>query len=64
MRRYRGKKGKGHQETCIKYPWTKPKGGRIESGRWGRAGKSGSGKMETSVFEHQYKMILKKGQMN
>ena len=33
MRRYRGKKGKGHQETCIKYPWTKPKGGRIEGGR-------------------------------
>ena len=31
-----GKKGKGHQGTCIKYPWTKPKEGRIEGGRgWG-----------------------------
>ena len=38
MRRYRGKKGKGHQETCIKDPWTKPKGGRIEGGRWGWLG--------------------------
>ena len=28
------KKGKGHQGTCIKDPWTKPKGGRIEGGRW------------------------------
>ena len=24
----RGKKGKGHQVTCIKDTWTKPKGGR------------------------------------
>ena len=30
-----GKKGKGRQGTCIKDPWTKPKGGRIEGGRWG-----------------------------
>ena len=31
-----GKKGKGHQKTCIKYPWTKPTEGRIEGGRgWG-----------------------------
>ena len=37
-------------------------GGR-ESGVGG-VGESGGGKMETSVFEHQYKMILKKGQMN
>ena len=28
-----GKKGKCCQGTCIKYPWTKPKGGRIEGGR-------------------------------
>ena len=28
-----GKKGKGHQGTCMKDPWTKPKGGRIEGGR-------------------------------
>ena len=25
---------KGSQGTCIKEPWTKPKGGRIEGGRW------------------------------
>ena len=32
----RGKrKGKSHQGTCIKDPWTKPKAGRIEGGRWG-----------------------------
>ena len=30
-----GKKRKGHQGTCIKDPWTKPKGGTIEGGRWG-----------------------------
>ena len=30
----RGKKGKSHQGTCIKDPWTKPKGRRIEGGRW------------------------------
>ena len=29
-----GKKGKGHQGTCIKDPWTKPKRGWIEGGRW------------------------------
>ena len=29
------KRGKGHQGTCIKYPWTKPKGSRIEGGRQG-----------------------------
>ena len=31
-----GKKGKGLQGACIKDPWTKPKGGRIEGGRWGK----------------------------
>ena len=35
-----GKKGKGHQRTCIKDPWTKPKGDRIEGvGRNGWGGK-------------------------
>ena len=29
-----GKKGKGHQGTCIKDSWTKPKWGRSEGGRW------------------------------
>ena len=32
------KKAKGHQGTCIKHPWTKPKRGRIEVGRWGWVG--------------------------
>ena len=31
----RGKKGKGHQEICIKDPWTKLKKGSIEGGKWG-----------------------------
>ena len=30
-----GKKGKSHQRTCIKGPWTKPNWGRNEGGRWG-----------------------------
>ena len=29
------KRGKGCQGTCTKDTWTKPKGGRIEGGRWG-----------------------------
>ena len=29
-----GKKGKVHQGICIKDTCTKPKGGRIEGGRW------------------------------
>ena len=33
-----GEKGKGHQGTCIKEPWTKPNGGRIENGTWGWGG--------------------------
>ena len=46
----RGKWGKGHQGTCIKDPWTKPKGVglRVEGGdRWGGA------EMETTVLEQQ-----------
>ena len=30
-----GKKGKGHQGSCIKDPRIKPKGHRIEGERWG-----------------------------
>ena len=30
-----GKKGKGHQGTCIKDTWTKPTAGRIKGGRQG-----------------------------
>ena len=33
-----GKNGKGCQGTCIKDTRTKPKGDRIEDGRWGMAG--------------------------
>ena len=33
-----GKKGKGHQGTCIKDTWTKPKRGKIEGGKWGGLG--------------------------
>ena len=33
-----GKKGKGHQGTCLKDTWAKPKEGRIEGGRWGWLG--------------------------
>ena len=28
----------GLSGTCIKEPWTKPKGGRIKSGKWGWLG--------------------------
>ena len=39
MRGDNGKKrGKGCQGTCVKEPWTKPKGGRIDDGRWGWLG--------------------------
>ena len=49
------KMGKGHQRTCIKDTWTKPKGGRINGGRWGWLGwgVSGGGKVETTVLEQQ-----------
>ena len=33
-----GGMGKGCQGTCIKDTWTKPKGDRIEGGRWGWLG--------------------------
>ena len=47
----REKKGKGHQGTCIKDPWTKSKGGlRVEVGV---VGESGGGKMQTTVLEQQ-----------
>ena len=49
------KKGKGYEETCIKDPWTKPKGERGEGHRWtvGWVGESGGRKMETTVLEQQ-----------
>ena len=51
-----GKKGKGHQGTCIKDPWTKTAGGRVGLSmgvRVGGAGENGEGKMETTVLEQQ-----------
>ena len=48
------KKGKGHQGTCIKDPWTKTAGGRVGLSmgvRVGGAGENGEGKMETTVLE-------------
>ena len=46
-----GKKGKSHQGTGIKDPWTKSKGGlRVEVGV---VGESGGGKMQTTVLEQQ-----------
>ena len=35
------KKGKDHQGTYKKDPWTKPKGDSIEGGRWGWVGQEG-----------------------
>ena len=34
-----GEKGKDHHGKCIKDPWIKPKGSRIESGTWGWMGR-------------------------
>ena len=44
---------KGHPGTCMKDTWTKPKGGRIEGGRWGwvRQWGSGGGEIDTTVLE-------------
>ena len=50
------KKGVGNGEqfsgTYIKDPWTKPKGVRIEDGKWGWLG---WGEDEDNVREQQYK---------
>ena len=53
-----GGKGKGHQGTCIKDPWTKPKsvGSRVGSrDGWGRGAW-----WETTVLEQQLKILKKK----
>ena len=47
-----GKKGKSCQGTCIKDPWTKLKGGRIEGVR--RESEWGWGQMEITVLEKQF----------
>ena len=53
----RGKKGKGHQGTCIKDPWTKPKRERIEGGKWGWVG---CGEMVVGKWRKLYFNINKK----
>ena len=55
-----GKKGKGHQGTCIKDTWTKPKGSRFEGGRWGSVGRGQGvwGEMETNVLEQKLKNTI------
>ena len=47
-----GKKGKGHQGTCIKDPWTTWVGLRM-GGAGGWVGENGGRKMETTVLEQQ-----------
>ena len=45
-------RGKGHQGTCIKDTWTKPKEGTIEGGKWGWVGwGEWWEEVETTVFE-------------
>ena len=46
-------KGQDHQGLCIKDPWTKPKGRRIESGSGGRWG--GRKWWQEKGVEHNYK---------
>ena len=61
-----GKEGEGSsQGTCMKDPWTRMAGGRIECwGRVGRAGESNGGKMGTTVIEQQQKIFNKKIKIN
>ena len=54
-----GKTGKGHQGTCIKDPWTKPKGvGLRVGGRdgWGREEVDG-GKWRQLYFNNNKKLF-------
>ena len=46
----RGKKGKGHEGTRIKDPWTKPKWVGGGEGWWGE---EWGWEMETTVLEQQ-----------
>ena len=47
-----GKQGKGHQETCIKDPWTWTTGWGLTVGA-GQVGKSNGEKIGTTVIEKQ-----------
>ena len=50
-----GGRRKGCQGTSIKDTWTKPKGSRIEGGKWRclKVGGVCEGEMETTVLEQQ-----------
>ena len=56
------KKGRGHKGTYLKDPWTKPKWGRMEDGRWGwvEQGKVAVGKWRQLYLNNNKKMIKKK----
>ena len=47
-----GKKGKSCQGPCRKNPWTKPKGGKTEGGKWGWVG--GGGKVVAGKWRPLY----------
>ena len=55
-----GGKGKDRQGTCIRDTWTKPKGGRIEGGRWGWVGQQGvvGGKWRQLYLNNNKKSML------
>ena len=53
-----GKKGKGHKRTLMRDPWTEPKGGGIEGGRWAGVGQ---GKVVVGKWRQFYFNINKKG---
>ena len=57
-----GKKGKGHRGIYMKGPWTKPKGRRIEGGRWGWVlrGKVMAGKWRQLYLNNNKKIIKNK----
>ena len=52
-----GIKGKGHQGTRTKDPWTEPEEGRIEGGR---LGVGGAGKVAERKWRQLYLNISKK----
>ena len=55
----------GHQGTYIKDTWTKPKGGRIEGGRWGMGGVGGVvGRKWRQLYLNNNKKSLKKKKTN
>ena len=57
----RERKGRGHQGTYTKDPWTKPKMVDLRmGGSNGWSGGHGVVKMETTVLEQQYKKIKRK----